>query len=121
VIQLPRTEWIDPADVRAALTRLGFGTVLVEGGGITIARFLEARVLTRLHVAVSPLIIGSGPSSLTTRPIDRLRDACRPPTAIYGLGDEVLFDCDLAPPRQPDSAAASAATDLIPAHGTASA
>lgn len=96
VIRLPREGWIDPADVRAALSRTGFGTVLVEGGGITIARFLEARVLTRLHVAVAPLIIGSGASSLTMRPIDRLRDALRPPTSVYGLGDEVLFDCDLA-------------------------
>ncbi len=96
VIRLPREGWIDPADVRAALSRAGFGTVLVEGGGITIARFLEARVLTRLHVAVAPLIIGSGAPSLTMRPIDRLRDALRPPTSVYGLGDEVLFDCDLA-------------------------
>ncbi len=96
VIRLPRTEWIDPGDVRAALTRAGFGSLLIEGGGITIARFLESRVLTRLHVVVSPLIIGSGPASLTTRPIDRLRDAHRPPTSIYGLGGEVLFDCDFA-------------------------
>jgi riboflavin-specific deaminase-like protein len=96
VIRLPRDSWIDPADVRAALTRAGFGAVLIEGGGITIARFLEARVLTRLHVAVAPLIIGSGAPSLTMRPIDRLRDAVRPPTSVYGLGDEVLFDCDLA-------------------------
>lgn len=96
VIRLPRNEWIDPADVRAALARIGFASVLVEGGGITIARFLESRVLTRLHVAVSPLIIGSGAAALTTRPIDRLRDAHRPPTAIYGLGKEVLFDCDFS-------------------------
>lgn len=108
VIRLPRTEWIDPADVRAALARAGFGTVLIEGGGITIARFLEARVLTRLHVAVAPLIIGSGAPALTTRPIDRLRDAYRPPTAIYGLGAEVLFDCDFAA-RSPAKVIAEAA------------
>jgi riboflavin-specific deaminase-like protein len=111
VIRLPREGWIDPADVRAALTRAGFRVVLVEGGGITIARFLEARVLTRLHVAVAPLIIGSGAPSLTMRPIDRLRDALRPPAAVYGLGDEVLFDCDLAaaPPRTTGRADAAAA------------
>jgi len=99
VIRLPRDNWIDPADVRAALARAAFRVVLVEGGGITIARFLEARVLSRLHVAVAPLIIGSGASALTMRPIDRLRDALRPPAAVYGLGDEVLFDCDLSAPR----------------------
>ena len=99
VIRLPRDNWIDPADVRAALSRAGFRAVLIEGGGITIARFLEARVLSRLHVAVAPLIIGSGAASLTMRPIDRLRDALRPPAAVYALGDEVLFDCDMASAR----------------------
>lgn len=115
VIRLPRTEWIDPADVRAALNRAGFGTVLIEGGGITIARFLEARVLTRLHVAVSPIIIGSGAAALSTRPIDRLRDAHRPPTAIYGLGTEVLFDCDFAPGSRGASAAEPVSSSA--AHG----
>jgi riboflavin biosynthesis pyrimidine reductase len=114
VIRLPRGDWIDPADVRAALTRAGFGAVLVEGGGITIARFLEARVLTRLHVAVAPLIIGSGAPSLTMRPVDRLRDALRPPAAVYGLGPEVLFDCNLGPVRRERAAPPAADAAALP-------
>ena len=62
VVRLPAVDgWIAPADIHAALGELGFERVLVEGGGITIAGFLEAGLLQRLHVAIAPLIIGAGP------------------------------------------------------------
>jgi riboflavin biosynthesis pyrimidine reductase len=70
--------------------------VLVEGGGVTIAGFLEAGLLQRLHVAIAPLIIGAGPVGLSTTPVARLSDALRPETYVYGLGSEVVFDCALA-------------------------
>ena len=97
VVRLPATEgWIAPADIHAALGALGFGRVLVEGGGITIAGFLDAGLLQRLHVAISPLIIGAGPSGLrTTAPVARLADALRPETRVYGLDSDVVFDCAL--------------------------
>ena len=31
--------------------------VLVEGGGVTVSRFLQAGLLDRLHVTVAPLLI----------------------------------------------------------------
>jgi riboflavin-specific deaminase-like protein len=86
--------WIEPTAIHAALAERGFGRVLVEGGGTTIAGFLEAGLLQRLHVAVAPLIIGAGPSGLrTTAPIARLADALRPETRVYGLDSDVVFDC----------------------------
>lgn len=98
VVQLPATDgWIAPLAIRAALQRLGLGRVLVEGGGATIAGFLEAGLLDRLHVAISPLIIGAGPSGLRTTPIARLSDALRPETRVYSLETDVVFDCALAP------------------------
>ena len=98
VVRCPAEDgWIAPADIRAALRRLGFGRVLVEGGGITIAGFLDAGLLDRLHVAIAPLIIGAGPSGLrTTTPVARLADALRPETTVYGLDSDVVFDCALA-------------------------
>ena len=98
VVRLPATDgWIAPADIHRALGALGFDRVLVEGGGITIAGFLDAGLLDRLHVAVAPLIIGAGPSGLrTTTPVARLADALRPETAVYGLDSDVVFDCALA-------------------------
>lgn len=98
VLHLPSAGgWIAPHDIVAALDGTGLQHLLIEGGGITIRGFLESGLLDRLHVAVAPIIIGAGPSSLTTSPIDCLADALRPQTQAYGLGPEVLFDCALLP------------------------
>ncbi len=90
-----RDGWIGPARIVEALAAVGLRHLLIEGGGITIAQFIEARQLHRLHVAVAPLIIGSGPQGLTTRPVTTLADAMRPETDVYGLGSDVVFDCAL--------------------------
>ncbi len=99
VITLPLHDgWLDPAEILMALRGLGLRTVMIEGGGITIARFLEAGLLDRLQVAVSPLLIGGGPQGLTLQsPVARLSDALRPETRAYGMGPEVVFDCALTP------------------------
>jgi riboflavin-specific deaminase-like protein len=97
VARLPAAEgWFRPSAVAKLLAHRGLGSVLVEGGGVTIAGFLEAGLLQRLHVSIAPLIIGAGPAGLRTAPIASLADALRPETRIYGLGDEVVFDCALA-------------------------
>lgn len=99
VIRLERCAggWIAPRDIVSALGKLGLTRLLVEGGGITIARFLEADLLTRLHVAIAPLIIGAGPQGLTTAPVATLAQARRPVTVSFALGSDVVFDCALAP------------------------
>ena len=89
---------LDPADIAAALAAEGLRTVLIEGGGITIASFLEAGLLTRLQVAIAPLLIGGGPQGLTLRhPTDSLADAIRPATRVFSLGSDTVFDCGLGP------------------------
>ena len=95
VIRLPRNHWIAPKDIVAALAGIGLNRLLIEGGAITIAQFLEANSLTRLHVAVAPLLIGSGPQGFNVSPVATLAEARRPETRIYGLGSDVLFDCAL--------------------------
>lgn len=86
---------IDPQDILAALAARGLNRILVEGGARTIARFIDARLVDHLHVAVAPLIIGSGPSGLSLPPIDRLTAAYRPRTEVFCLGSDILFDCRL--------------------------
>ena len=44
----------------ARLHERGLFSVFVEGGGETVSRFLEAGLLDRLHIAIAPLITGSG-------------------------------------------------------------
>lgn len=94
-ITLKRSTSIDPKDILKALKNMGFKRILIEGGGITIAHFLEAGLLDRLHVSVAPLIIGSGPQGLSMSPITTLAQARRPNTNVYNLGTDILFDCAL--------------------------
>ena len=86
----------EPAAVVALLARRGLRRVLVEGGGITVSRFLQAGALDRLHISVAPLLIGSGRPALTLPPIDTLGEALRPPVRHFRLGEDLLFDLDLS-------------------------
>ena len=85
----------EPTVVVSALHDLGLMHVLIEGGGVTVSRFLQARAVDRLHVTVAPLIIGSGKPAFTLDPVDTLSGAWRPPCRLFRLGEDVLFDLDL--------------------------
>lgn len=120
VITLPRADRFFPASaILTSLRRAGLRTLLIEGGSVTIAGFLDAGLLTRLHVAVAPLLIGAGPASLTTRrPAGKLADCLRPQTRIFSLGSDVLFDCGLSDAAQKATLPihASVGTDLMSRH-----
>jgi diaminohydroxyphosphoribosylaminopyrimidine deaminase/5-amino-6-(5-phosphoribosylamino)uracil reductase len=94
-IRLPSDGGLDPKAIVAALAERGLVNLLVEGGADTIGRFFAAGALDRLHVAVSPLLIGSGPAGFRLGPVERLDQAIRPRTTAYDLGTDVLFDCAL--------------------------
>ncbi|WP_150286761.1 RibD family protein [Rhabdaerophilum calidifontis] len=87
----------DLAEIAARLLGLGFERVLFEGGAGIVSQAIDRGIVDRLHLMVSPVIIGSGQPGLELAPIDRLADARRPRTEVISLGEgEVLFDCDLA-------------------------
>jgi GTP cyclohydrolase II len=85
-----------PADVLATLAGRGLGRVLVEGGGVTVSRFLQAGVLDRLLVTTAPLLVGDGVPGLRFQGRDRLADALRVPSRRFLLGDDVCVELDLA-------------------------
>ncbi|MGD9508371.1 MAG: RibD family protein [Geminicoccaceae bacterium] len=87
---------ISPGAVIAALAARGLTRLLVEGGGVTVGRFLEAGMIDRIQLAVSPLILGSGRPALPVAPALRLDQALRPVSRAFGLGGDVLFDLRFA-------------------------
>ncbi|WP_106754403.1 RibD family protein [Pannonibacter carbonis] len=91
----PKANGLDPDEILGALAQRNLLRVLVEGGARTIARFIEVGLVDRLHVAISPIIIGSGPSGIVLPPVERLAGAHRPVTDVYNLGSDILFDCRL--------------------------
>ena len=86
----------DLQHVAQALLARGFATVLIEGGARIISQAIDAGLVDRLHLMISPVIIGSGQAGLDLQPVALLRDARRPEVEVTLLGEgEVLFDCDL--------------------------
>lgn len=96
IVRLPvASGTFDPTDVLTELSARGLHRILIEGGGVTVSRFLEAGLLDRLHVSVAPLVIGSGRPGITLPEIQTLDEARRPPVRHFRLGSDVLFDLDL--------------------------
>jgi riboflavin biosynthesis pyrimidine reductase len=86
---------LDLRVLRERLHELGLRVLFVEGGGVTVSRFLEQGLLDRLQIAVAPIILGSGRPGLTLPVVSTLDEALRPRTRLFRMGRDVLFDCDL--------------------------
>jgi riboflavin-specific deaminase-like protein len=97
VLRLPRArEGLDIAAVLAALHARGLRRILVEGGGITVSRFLAAGALDRLHVTIAPLLIGSGIPAFTLPEAATLTEGLRLEWSLHRLGADLLLDIPLA-------------------------
>ena len=79
----------------AALHSQGLTRLFVEGGGVTVSRFLARDCLDRLHLAVAPLLIGDGRTGLRFKGAERLSDCVRPGSRVYRMGSDQLWDLDL--------------------------
>jgi riboflavin-specific deaminase-like protein len=78
-----------------ALAAQGLKRLFVEGGGVTVSRFLTAGLLSRLQIAVAPLIIGQGRPGLSLPRTERLEDALRLAPRVFRMGADMLYDLDL--------------------------
>jgi diaminohydroxyphosphoribosylaminopyrimidine deaminase/5-amino-6-(5-phosphoribosylamino)uracil reductase len=94
-LQLPIGEGgFEPRDIVAALFERGMRRILIEGGAVTISRFLAAGALDRLYILVAPVLFGCGHPSLQLPCIEEVDEALRPETRVFPLpGGDVLFDC----------------------------
>ena len=102
VLRLPRAgKGLAIAAVLAALAARGLRRVFVEGGGITVSRFLAAGALDRLHVTIAPLLIGSGIPAFTLPEVASLTDVLRFDWSVHRVGADLLVDIPLSRARPP--------------------
>jgi riboflavin-specific deaminase-like protein len=102
VLRLPRAgEGLDIRAVLAALAGRGLRRIFVEGGGITISRFLAAGALDRLHVTIAPLLIGSGIPAFTLPETATLTNVLRFDWSVHRIGSDLLVDIPLSRARPP--------------------
>ncbi|MCW3475126.1 RibD family protein [Limobrevibacterium gyesilva] len=102
VVRLPRAAGggLDPGAVVAALRARGVRRIFIEGGGVTVSRFLAAGVLDRLHVTVAPLLLGCGIPAFTLPGVSRPEDGIRLNWTLHRLGDDLLLDIALKAARR---------------------
>ncbi len=86
---------LDLRAVLGALAARGLRRVFVEGGGVTVSRFLAAGLLDRLHVTVAPLLLGAGVPAFTLPGVARPAEGRRLDWTVHRLGADILFDIDL--------------------------
>ena len=84
---------LEPAAIVGALAARRLTALFIEGGGVTVSRFLAAGLLDRLQITVAPLLLGSGRPVLTLPEIARASDGLRPRVHRFDIGDDILFDC----------------------------
>ena len=99
---------LDLAALLTALAARGLTRIFVEGGGITVSRFLMAGLLDRLHVTVAPIILGSGRPAFALPEALCIADGLRFSWTCHDLAPDVLFDIALGRARPPTPSGAQA-------------
>jgi riboflavin-specific deaminase-like protein len=83
---------VDIGELPRVLWERGCRRILVEGGGVTVSKFLKANLLDRLQVAVAPFIMGDGRPAIRL-PAPALLSHCeRPRHRVFQMGGDVLFE-----------------------------
>ena len=111
VMGTPRHEGnLDLRVLLSALNARGLHSLFIEGGGVTVSRFLEAGLIDALHIAIAPVIIGSGRPGLQRSAAPSMGDCLRPAGQVFRMGEDVLWSFDLRP--RPAGASPADAPDL---------
>lgn len=97
VLRLPRepSGGIAPAALLRALAARGLTRIFVEGGGLTVSRFLAAGCLDHLHVTVAPVLLGSGIPAFTLPEVPRIADGLRFTWTVHEIAPDILLDIPL--------------------------
>ena len=95
-LQVPHgADGLDLAALLDALAARGLRRILVEGGGVTVSRFLAAGLLDRLHLTIAPLLLGSGIPAFVLPEAATPAEGLRVRFAAHALGEDLLLDIPL--------------------------
>ncbi|MEJ8853734.1 RibD family protein [Variovorax robiniae] len=86
---------VDVHALQAALAGRGLRVLFVEGGGVTVSHFMRQGGMDRLHLSIASVVIGDGRPGLTLPQNLSMGDCARPPSRVYRMGEDVLWDLDL--------------------------
>lgn len=92
---------MDLTSALRALAARGLCRVFIEGGGVTVSRFLAAGLLDRLHVTLAPLLLGAGIPAFTLPASAQPKDGMRLEWEVHRLGEDLLFDIPIRRARPP--------------------
>jgi riboflavin-specific deaminase-like protein len=96
VLPVPRgPEGLHIGAILALLRARGLRRIFVEGGGVTVSRFLAAGALDRLHVTIAPLVMGGGVPAFPLPPVERLEEGRRFAWTVHRIGADILVDIPL--------------------------
>jgi riboflavin-specific deaminase-like protein len=92
-IRLKRKDGFVPTGrILKELYKRGIHSVYIEGGAITVSRFLQENNLDIVQVHISPLILGPGLTGFLLPPVHKISQALRFKTLSYTLVDDgVMF------------------------------
>jgi diaminohydroxyphosphoribosylaminopyrimidine deaminase / 5-amino-6-(5-phosphoribosylamino)uracil reductase len=95
------------------LRQRGWPVVLVEGGGVTVSRMIEAGCLDRVQVAIAPVLVGGTRRGLQLVGPPSIDDCSRPPPRVFRMGEDLLWDLDLRAGRHADLGRADATLNRV--------
>ncbi|MDT0116271.1 hypothetical protein C1N74_16190 (plasmid) [Microbacterium sp. SGAir0570] len=92
VVRVPGLSALSPRAILAVLAERGLSRVLVEGGGVTVSRFVVDGALRRLYLTTAPVLIGDGVPGIRFDGEDRLADALRGAVRRFPLGADLCTE-----------------------------
>ena len=97
IFQLPLVKnKFEAQDICILLKKLQKKIIFIEGGGATISDFYSKNKLNRLHICISPSILGKGRNSFILEKKDSLDEVIRHSIKYIKMGHDILCDIKLS-------------------------
>jgi len=97
IFQLPLVgNKFDANDISLLMKKLGKRIIFIEGGGATVSDLYNRNNLDRIHLCISPIILGKGRSSFIMQENTSLNDVINHNIEYYQMGKDILCDIKLS-------------------------